>query len=69
VATIAPTLRPSNPITQFSFRDQDEIFVLDQSFDDERPPPVRTPGVRRPTPPPPSTTTRAVEVRSVGSWG
>jgi hypothetical protein len=68
-ATIAPTLRPSNPVTQFSFRDQDEIFVLDQSFDDDRPAPPPRPGTHRPAPPPPSTTTRPEQLHSAGSWG
>jgi len=68
-ATIAPTLRPSNPVTRFSFRDQDEIFALDQSFEDDRPaPPTPRGGRPRPTAPP-ETTTRPVEVRSAGSWG
>lgn len=69
-ATIAPMLRPSNPVTRFSFRDEDEIFVLDQSFVEDRPPPpTHVRGPRRPDAPPPPTTTRPVEVRSVGSYG
>lgn len=68
-ATIAPTLRPSNPVTRFSFRDQDEIFLLDQSFEDDRPSPPPPRGGGHHAAPPPTTTTRPVEVRSVGAWG
>jgi hypothetical protein len=67
-ATIAPTLRPSNPVTRFSFRDQDEIFLLDQSFDDERPVIAPRGGSHRPSLPPPVTTSRPVEIQSAGSW-
>jgi hypothetical protein len=55
-------------VTRFSFRDQDEIFVLDQSFDDDRPPPTTTRGGGHVAAPPPTTTTRPEQIRSAGSW-
>lgn len=36
-----PTLRPQDPRLSFTFPDDDEVFVFDQSFDVEAPPPVR----------------------------
>jgi hypothetical protein len=46
----APMLRPQDPRRSFTFPDSDEIFIFDQAFEVEQPPPVARP--RRPRPRP-----------------
>ena len=47
-ATVSPMLRPQDPQLTFVFPDSDEIFLFDQNFDEEiPPPPPRRPGRHR----------------------
>ncbi len=68
-ASVAPMLRPADPATSFTFSDQDDIFVFDQRFDEERPTPVVVRhGAHHDPPPPVEETHRPEEIRSAGGF-
>lgn len=60
-----PNLRPQEPRLSFTFPDDDEIFVFDQRFDVEAPPPVRRRVRRRPIAPTLPTRTGPVRIAPV----
>jgi hypothetical protein len=51
-STSRPRLRPQSPTATYAVRDRDAVFVFDQVFATEAPPPRARRPVRRPPPPP-----------------